>query len=382
MSGGDSGVDLPGYAGRGVAFGGSVASFWARDADIPAWVCPARKHGIPLSDVRHDAGVGSGGSRKPVGSVSSEPCRSDFGSWLYVGLIWRGGHSGRRKGFLSAISLPCNRDALADTMAVCGGGIDCVGVGVERAVGLFSSAARIAAIEALVGRLLHYFGEAMKVRCWSKGRLVGVLTLLALSSGLCGCGALSYLAHKLVPAGKGKWVAAESEALNEGKKLLILVYANQAIQYQHEQLARYNTASMIAEHMQSKLKVDVVDPATVEQFQASDLDWTDRHPSQIARERYRADLVLYIELREFTTAAEESGELLRGRMEGTCSLYTVSESVADPVELLWERKVESVYPPDMPVVADIGAVDRIRYDTINLFAEHLVKYFYGHYEPY
>ena len=237
-------------------------------------------------------------------------------------------------------------------------------------------------IEDPVGRVLHYLGEAMKARCWPKGRWMLLLTLLVLTSGLSGCGAISYFLHKLAPAGKGKWIPAQSEALSEGKKVLILVYADQAIQYQHEQLARYNTASMIAEQMQAELKVDVVDPAVVEQFQASNLNWTDRHPSQIARERYRADLVLYIELRDFTTAAEESGELLRGRMEGTCSLYTVGKSAAEPVELLWEQKVESVYPPDIPEVANIGAVDRIRYETIKLFAERLVKCFYGHYEPY
>ena len=217
---------------------------------------------------------------------------------------------------------------------------------------------------------------------WSvRLRLAAVLGLLVVIVGLCGCGALSYIVHKLAPAGKGKWVAAETEALSEGKKVLILVYADENIQYQHGQLARYRTAAGVAEQMQSKLKVDVVDPAIVEQFQASDLNWTDRHPSQIGRERYHAELVLYVELQEFTTAAEESGELLRGRIEGNCSLFTAGKSGSEAA-LLWQKKVKAVYPPDIPQVAEIGAAEWIRDETVKLFAENLVKHFYGHYEPY
>jgi len=217
---------------------------------------------------------------------------------------------------------------------------------------------------------------------WSvRLRLPAVLGLLALSAGLCGCGAISYVLQMVIPEGKGTWVAAQSEALSEGKKVLILVYADETIQYRHGQLARYYTASIVAKEMQSKLKVEVVDPAEVEQFQASDLNWTDRHPSQIGRERYDADLVLYIELQEFTTAAEESRELLRGRIAGNCSLFTADKSGSE-ADLLWQKKVKAVYPPDIPQMAEIGAAERIREETIKLFAEGLVKHFYGHYEPY
>ncbi len=217
---------------------------------------------------------------------------------------------------------------------------------------------------------------------WSvKLRPAVLLGLLVLITGLCGCGALSYAVQMLVPGGKGKWVEAQNEALSEGKKVLILVYADETIQYRHGQLARYYTASIVAKEMQSKLKVEVVDPGEVEQFQASDPNWTDRRPSQIGRERYDADLVLYIELQEFTTAAEESGELLRGRIEGNCSLFTADKSDSE-AELLWQKKVKAVYPPDIPQVAEIGAAERIREETIKLFAEGLVKHFYGHYEPY
>lgn len=220
----------------------------------------------------------------------------------------------------------------------------------------------------------------MKASWSEKIRELMVLAVLVLSVGLSGCPAISYVLHKLAPGGKGKWVAAQSEALSEGKKVLILVYADENIQYQHGQLARYRTAAVVAEQMQSKLKVEVVDPAIVEQFQASDPNWTDRHPSQIGRERYHAELVLYLELQGFTTAAEGSGELLRGRIEGNCSLFTADKSGSEG-ELLWQKKVKAVYPPNMPQMAEMGAGERIRDETIKLFAENLVKHFYGHYEP-
>jgi len=132
--------------------------------------------------------------------------------------------------------------------------------------------------------------------------------------------------------------------------------------------------------MRSKLAVDVVDPAIVEQFQRSNPNWTDRHPSRIGRERYRADLVLYIELQEFTTTSEEFGGLLRGSMEAACSLFTTDKSGSEAQ--LWYKKVKAVYPPDIPELTETGAEARVRDETMKLFAEHVVKNFYGHYEPY
>ena len=218
---------------------------------------------------------------------------------------------------------------------------------------------------------------------WSvKLRPATLLGLLVVGVNLCGCGAISYLVEGLTPTGKGEWVAAENEALSKDKKVLILVYADDAYysgQYQHADV-RYETAAMVAEQMRSKLAVDVVDPAIVEQFQRSNPNWTDRHPSRIGRERYRADLVLYIELQEFTMTSKEFGGLLRGSMEGACSLFTTSESGSEAE--LWRKRVNAVYPPDMPELTETGAEGRVRDETMKLFAERVVKNFYGHYEPY
>ena len=222
----------------------------------------------------------------------------------------------------------------------------------------------------------------MKCNCSVKLRMATLLGLLVVGANLCGCGAISYLVEGLAPTGKGEWVAAENEALSKDKKVLILVYADDADysgQYQHAEI-RYETAATVAEQMRSKLAVDVVDPAIVEQFQRSNPNWTDRHPSRIGRERYRADLVLYIELQEFTMMSAEFGGLLRGSMEGACSLFTTSESGSEAE--LWRKRVNAVYPPDMPELTETGAEGRVHDETMKLFAEHVVKNFYGHYEPY
>ncbi len=218
---------------------------------------------------------------------------------------------------------------------------------------------------------------------WSvKLRTAALLGLLVVSVNLCGCGPISYVVEVLIPTGKGEWVAAENEALSKNKKVLILVHADDTDysgQYQQAE-NRYETAVTIAGQMRSKLAVDVVDPAIVEQFQRSNPNWTDRHPSRIGRERYRADLVLYIELQEFTTTSEEFGGLLRGSMEGNCSLFTTGKSGAEAE--VWHKKVRAVYPPDIPDLSETGAEGRIRAETMRLFAEGVVKNFYGHYEPY
>ena len=214
-----------------------------------------------------------------------------------------------------------------------------------------------------------------------KIKLLTLLALAVLSVGLSGCSLLRYLAYMVAPEGKGQWVPAETEALTEGKKVLVLVYADENIQYRHDQLARYNTAAAVAEQMESKLKVDPVEPWAVETFQANHLGWTDLHLTRIGQ-RFGAEFVLYIELQEFTIQAEESGELLQGRMDANASLYTVDRSNPEVSELLWQDKLQVVYPPNHPVVAEMGASDGIRRETYRLFAEKLVKHFYGHYEPY
>jgi len=203
-----------------------------------------------------------------------------------------------------------------------------------------------------------------------------VLLLLLVGMHLSGCQAIRFLVYGLTPSSKGRWVPAQCEVLSKGKRVLVLVYADQAIQYQQDQLARYNTAAFVASELQSKLKVDVVDPAAVEQFQAASINWANQPLSKIGQ-RFHADYMLYIELLEFTTAAEESGELLRGRIAANVSLYPVAEIS----QQLWQGNVGAVYPPDTPEAADLGVAQRITDETLRLFAEHLVKSFYGHYEP-
>ena len=206
-------------------------------------------------------------------------------------------------------------------------------------------------------------------------RRLMVLLLILLPMVLTGCQLVRFIVHKMVPVGKGELIPAECDALTQGKKVLVLVYADQNIQYQHQQLARFDTAFAVAAELQSKLKVDVVDPAMVENFQAANINWADQPLPRIAQ-RYHADYILYIELLNFTTSAEESGELVRGHLEAAASLYSGQESSTQ----LWQDKVKAIYP-ETPVVADLGVAERIRFQTLKIFADSLVKRFYDHYEP-
>jgi len=202
-----------------------------------------------------------------------------------------------------------------------------------------------------------------------------LLLLMASLTPLAGCGAIRFIVHKLIPVGKGQWIPAECEVLTSGKKVLILVYADQSIQYMHQQLARFDTAFGVAAELEANLEVDVVDPAMVEHFQAANINWADWPLARIAQ-RYHADYILYIELLTFTSLAEESGELVRGQLEADSALYSADDTATQ----LWQGKVKVVHP-DTPVVADLGVPERIRYETLKRFAERLVKHFYGHHEP-
>ena len=163
--------------------------------------------------------------------------------------------------------------------------------------------------------------------------------------------------------------------MTEGKKVLILVFADHSIRYQYE-LASYDTAVAVAERIQSELKgVEVVDPSTVERYQRANINWINLPLSKIGQ-HHNADFVLYIELLKFTTDAEASGELLQGQIEANVSLYASSTTS----QQLWRGNIRTIYPPDGPQAADLGLAERIRTETLRLFAENLVNRFYGHYE--
>ena len=199
--------------------------------------------------------------------------------------------------------------------------------------------------------------------------------LLVLTVALAGCQAIRFVLQGLSPVGKERWIPPECEALTEGNKVLVLVFADHSIRYQYE-LANYDTAVAVAQRIQSQLKgVEVVDPSTVEHFQRANINWINSPLSKIGQQ-HDADFVLYIELLKFTTDAEASGELLQGRIEANVSLYDASTTSRQ----LWRGDIRELYPPGSPQAAGLGVSEHIRVETLRLFAENLVNRFHGHYE--
>ena len=218
-----------------------------------------------------------------------------------------------------------------------------------------------------------------QVRKDIKKRMLELMVLAVVAGSMSGCGVVRYLMYVVAPESGSELVAAECESLTEGKRVLVLVYADESMQYRSNGLARYNTSAAVGKELEERLRVDVVDASSVEYFQVNNLRWQDEHPST-AGERFGADFVLYVELHEYTTQAEESGELLRGRMKGTAVLFSVAGAEGGPVSQLWRGRVGAEYPPDVPAVADMANEQVIRFRTLALFAEDLVKHFYNHRE--
>ncbi len=209
--------------------------------------------------------------------------------------------------------------------------------------------------------------------------MLELAVLVVIAGSMVGCGVVEYLVYAFSPESKGALVAAECEALTENKRVLVLVYADESMQYRSGGLARYNTSAAVGKELEERLRVDVVDASSVEYFQVNNLRWRDEHPST-AGQRFAADFVLYIELQEYTTQAEESGELLRGRMRGTAVLYGAAAAEGGSVPQLWRGGARAEYPPNVPEVADMANEQAIRFRTLGLFAEDLVKHFYNHRE--
>jgi len=103
--------------------------------------------------------------------------------------------------------------------------------------------------------------------------------------------------------------------------------------------------------------------------------WEELTAKQLC-ERLKCDLILRIDLLEYTTRAGDTRELRRGRVRATVNLYDCSPDAGR--EVVYQTEVLANYPPQPGhSVFDMDDTDLL-HETVEHFAELTARKFYDH----
>lgn len=195
--------------------------------------------------------------------------------------------------------------------------------------------------------------------------------LLACGLALGGCQA----AYFLTDPDKEKEVKAEYSKIGS-RKVAVVVWADQAMLDMYPRV-RYQVAKAAAYYMQKHLSAaKFVDADEVRKMQTGEgADWENMSAKDVSR-RLSCDLVLRIDLLDFTTRASETRELRKGRIRGVLNLYEGGQEARD--DAAYNTDVVVTYPP----ASVHGTVDlddeQIIHETVELFAQTVAEKFYDH----
>ncbi|MBN2377998.1 MAG: hypothetical protein JXD22_16490 [Sedimentisphaerales bacterium] len=200
-----------------------------------------------------------------------------------------------------------------------------------------------------------------------------IIGLSAMLLFLSGCNLLTYPAYILFGQ-THQSVKAEYRGLT-GKKIAIIVAGQPAIEFD-QPYARMDLALVSAQSISDHIKnVTFADQDQIDRFQRESLDWYSVSISEIAR-KFDAEVVLYIDLIQFTTAEIDSINLLRGRIWAQVSVYDMSETKPDSPK--YETEVQVIYPEEMPLPISDSTSIAVRQNTLLMFADELARKFYDH----
>jgi len=200
------------------------------------------------------------------------------------------------------------------------------------------------------------------------------LALLACLTSLAGCNQLAYWMYLITPE-PTETIEAQFADLN-GHTVAVVVYADEAIQYNYPSAPREVSAQVSAELQDRLTDVTTVDPIKIHKYQQQNIQWDTMSKTELGK-MFGADYVLYITLIDFSTREQGSVHLFRGRINAECAIYEVDEP--EYAARGWDASGISVlYPPDNPYASQLNDDYRVRLNTIGLFARKLVENFYEH----
>jgi hypothetical protein len=201
-------------------------------------------------------------------------------------------------------------------------------------------------------------------------------TALLLALGAAGCNWLGP-AMSFMELEKEKKVTAEYNEL-AGKKVCIWVWADESLVFEYPAV-RVDTANWAKYYIKQNVeKVDFVDPIRVYKFQESNYE-ADAMPVVEVGQKFEADMVLFIQVSDFTTRPPSSPNLFQGHMNAQCALYNCKGElpVESPKRKLWDGKIDIEFP-DHPVSIMESNDVKMRSALLGMFGESLARKFYDY----
>lgn len=209
--------------------------------------------------------------------------------------------------------------------------------------------------------------------CWTGGvRACFRYSLFAILPLTLGCQALYFLTPE-----ETKEVKAEYGKIGTSK-VGVVVWADRHT-LDVDPKARRRVCDAIVYDMKRNLpEAQFVSAKKIADFQEnSGLDWQSMSHHDVARE-LMCDLVLRVDLLEYTTRAADTRELRKGRVSGSVNLYDATDA-ARP-DALYSTDVSATYPPNGKAsITDMDEYDLLR-AAIEQFGQAVAKKFYDHKE--
>jgi len=209
--------------------------------------------------------------------------------------------------------------------------------------------------------------------CRSSWAWVGLLSLAfaMLWPATIGC----QLGYFLTDPEKEQEVQAEYGKIDE-RKVAVVVWADQATLDIYRR-ARYRVGKAVTYYMKKNLPdarfVHTEDVVRLQEDRGA--GWEGMSAKQM-REALDCDLVLRVDLLEYTTRASGTRELRKGRIRATVNLYECGDNASE--DAVYETVVLATYPPaSIHGVSDMDE-SQILHETVELFAQAVARKFYDH----
>jgi len=208
------------------------------------------------------------------------------------------------------------------------------------------------------------------------GCRMAVLGSALLLVGLCSCQALLYPIIATAPDPTKK-VAAEFGRL-AGHRVAIVVWADQGTLFEYPYI-RFELAEYVAYHLKQKIRpVGLVSNREIAAYQQSHYDWDSVAPARIGQQ-FDADLVLYVEVLEYTTRGGGAEYLLSGRGRVALAVHDVR---AEPDrQRVYHGEAQVRYPESGSLGSSEAITAVVHRRTLDLLAQAVAKKFYDHEEP-
>jgi hypothetical protein len=196
------------------------------------------------------------------------------------------------------------------------------------------------------------------------------MTILLLPSGL-GCSA----AYFLTDPNEAKAVKADYGKIGD-KKVAVVVWADQ-ITLDVDPQARKRVGKAVSYHLRSNLpRADFINAREIAKLQSDPYtDWESMTNGELC-EKLECEVLIRVDLVEYTTRASNTPELRKGRVRATVNAFECGKAAdLDPV---YSIEVATTYPPNsVHGTAELDEAELL-HETIDLFAQETARKFYDH----